>query len=159
MPIEQNPFDDKRLAEIRKDQEDPIVQYYIVRSDVPMSCGKLCAQIAHAAQMFLLRFYEIKRTLPAMPLGGRDFFRVQITEQWINGSFRKVVLRGNVKDFQKIQEELDVFVVRDAGLTEVEPGTETVMVVWPMRKSEQPKLLARLRVLQDIPLPEEIKNG
>ena len=155
MPVEENPFDDAKLAQIRKEQGDPIVQYYVVRSDVPMGCGKLCAQIAHAAQMFAFRYFETKRDLPAMPRGGTPYFKVQITEQWKAGSFRKVVLRGNIKDFEKVKKELDVFVVRDAGLTEVEPGTETVIVTWPMRKSDQPKVLARLRVLQELPLPKE----
>ena len=159
MPIENNPFDDEKLAKIRKDQSNPIIQYYIVRSDVPMSVGKVCAQIAHAAQMFIFGFNDLKYKLPVILPGGKAAIQTRITEQWMAGSFRKVVLRGNTKDFEKIKEEIDVFAVHDAGLTEVEPGTETVLVTWPMYKSEQPKVLARLRILQDLPLPEENKNG
>ena len=140
MSVEPNPFDDERLIQIRESQEDPIVQYYIVRTDVPMTIGKVCAQIAHGAQMFAYRFMNLKEQ------GSLDS-KIELTDKWINGSFRKVVLGGKAKDFERIKKELDVFLVRDAGLTEVEPGTETVIVTWPLLKSSQPKFLQRLRVL------------
>lgn len=141
MSIEPNPFDDERLIQIRKTQKDPISQYYIVRTDISMSVGKICAQVAHAAQMFALEFAS--RNL-SNSLGSKK----DLVEQWMNGSFRKIVLGGTAKDFEKIKNILDVFVVRDAGLTEVECGTETVMVSWPMLKSLRPKELKRLQVLK-----------
>lgn len=154
MPVEPNPFDDAKLAQIRADQDDPIVQYYIVRKDVPMSIGKVCAQIAHGAQMFLSEYYNLKRNMNK-PFGGRPLLLTRITERWMAGSFRKVVLGAKEKDWEKIKKELDVFVVRDAGLTEVESGTETVMVTWPMKKSTQPKVLAKLQVLKSVLSPED----
>jgi peptidyl-tRNA hydrolase, PTH2 family len=150
MPVEPNPFDNAKLAEIRAEQGDPIIQYYIVRTDVPMSIGKAGAQIAHAAQMFVFGYLNMKSRCDVQPQGGKPLVLTQITEEWMNGSFRKVFLGGKKKDFEKIKNTLDVFLVRDAGLTEVEPGTETVLVTWPMRKNQQPKLLARLRVLSSL---------
>ena len=147
MTTEPNPFDDAKLIEIRKNQTDPIIQYYIVRTDVEMSTGKICAQIAHAAQLFTFRYQQLKQQLPAIHGGGSAFTKVKITDQWFENSFRKVVLKGTQKDFDKLKEELDVFVIKDAGLTEVDLGTETIVVTWPMYKSQQPKWLARLRVL------------
>jgi peptidyl-tRNA hydrolase, PTH2 family len=159
MPTEPNPFDDKKLAQIRADQSDPIVQYYIVREDVPMSVGKVCAQIAHGAQMFLFGYFELKSKSTAIPWGGAPMLKVEITDKWRAGSFRKVVLKGDTKEFEKIKEELDVFVVRDAGLTEIDPGTETVLVTWPMLKSKQPKVLARLQVLVVVNDPIDLKHS
>jgi len=158
MPVEPNPFDDERLVRIRADQSDPIIQYYIVRGDVPMTVGKVCAQIGHAAQMFVFGYQKLISTLPVAPRGGKALLRTELVERWMEGSFRKVVLRGDTKDFEKIKEELDVFVVRDAGLTEVDPGTETILATWPMYKSRQPKLLARLRVLNNLSPPEDIDD-
>jgi PTH2 family peptidyl-tRNA hydrolase len=137
MPVEPNEFDDERLIKIRESQEDPIVQYYIVRTDLGMSVGKIGAQIAHGAQMFAFKYANTA-----------DPDLVAFVEKWRNGSFRKVVLGGNAKDFEKIKNELMVFSVRDAGLTEVDPGSETILVTWPMLKSTRPKVLTKLQVLK-----------
>jgi PTH2 family peptidyl-tRNA hydrolase len=150
MPVEPNPFDDEKLIQIRESQEDPIVQYYIVRTDIPMSIGKVCAQIAHGAQMFAFTYIERLAQYIANQLTNPNLeynSKLELTKKWKEGSFRKVVLGGKAKDFEKLKKELDVFLVRDAGLTEVESGTSTVIVLWPMLKSTQPKFLQRLRVL------------
>lgn len=150
MPVEPNPFDDARLAEIRAEQGDPIVQYYIVNTDLHMGAGKMCAQIAHGAQMFVLQ-YEVlaeRHKNEMTPLKAKYEILLDIVKEWMNGSFRKVVLGGKQKDFEKIKAELDVFLVRDAGLTEVEPNSETVLVTWPLRRSECPKILRRLQTLK-----------
>ncbi len=149
MPIEPNPFDDARLAKIRAEQGDPIVQYFIVRTDLNMSVGKIGAQIAHGAEMFILRYTELKQVLNCLD---NKYIRpneriVGMVDDWLGSSFTKVVLGGKKKDFDKIISELNVFLVRDAGLTEVEPNSETVIVTWPMLKSTQPKCLARLQTL------------
>jgi peptidyl-tRNA hydrolase, PTH2 family len=150
MPIEPNPFNDASLAKIRAEQGDPIVQYFIVRTDLNMSVGKIGAQIAHGAEMFILRYTELKQVLNCLD---DKYIRqneriVGIVDDWLVSSFRKVVLGGKKKDFEKIISELPVFLVRDAGLTEIEPNSETVIVTWPMLKSTQPKYLARLQTLK-----------
>lgn len=112
MPVEHNPFDDERLVRIRESQEDPIVQYYIVRKDIPMTVGKVCAQVAHGAQMFAFKYLEKKSQLAIPhPKDMRD--QVELTDRWVAGSFRKVVLGGRTKDFEKIKKELNVFPVRE----------------------------------------------
>jgi peptidyl-tRNA hydrolase len=158
MPIEPNLFDDARLAKVRAEQEDPIVQYYIVRTDIPMSSGKIAAQVAHGAMMFLLGYQDVRdqwfRDLapylsisPGVTSVPKPTV-VLLTEDWLKGSFRKVVLGGTKKDFKEIISELPVFLVRDAGLTEVEPNSETVLVTWPMLKSTQPECLRQLQALK-----------
>lgn len=149
MPVEPNPFDTPERIKARNEQDDPWVQYYIVRVDVPMSVGKFGAQIAHAAQMFAFGYINLKRNM-GHPAGGKPLIYTRATEKWMDESFTKVTLGGRAKDFEKIKEELDVFVVRDSGKTEVEPGTETVIVTWPMRKSAQPKILSKLQTLKKL---------
>jgi PTH2 family peptidyl-tRNA hydrolase len=147
MPVIHNPFDTEDLINCRKAQEDPIVQYYIVNKDLNMSAGKIGAQIAHGAAMFSFFISEdINNHDSGMPFELLPE-EVQLTIKWLASSFRKVVLSGNQKDFEKIKEQLPVFLVKDAGLTEVDPGSETVLVTYPMYKSKRPKLLTRLRVL------------
>jgi PTH2 family peptidyl-tRNA hydrolase len=146
MPVEKNPYDDEKLAAIRAGQEDPLVQYFIVRKDLDMSPGKIAAQVAHAAQMVALKYFEYKfsRCIP------RDIgkeIKAEVFKKWMDESFRKVILKADEKQFEKVKEEAWCQVVKDAGLTEVETGTETVLVLWPMKKSEVPKVIQRLRVM------------
>lgn len=127
----------------RATQEDPIIMYLIVRESLNMSIGKTAAQCAHAAQILLQKYYldyfaEIDDK--------HDLFR-----SWLNSSFRKVVLRADEKEWSKLKNEFapnNIALVVDAGLTELEPNTETVIGLAPMRKSQVPKLVKRLQVLK-----------
>jgi PTH2 family peptidyl-tRNA hydrolase len=146
MPVQPNMYDDEALVSIRKNQEDPIIQYFIYNKDAknykgnPLSTGKISAQCAHAAQMMLLRYFEFKKQ-------GTNQDKVELVEKWMQESFRKVVLKAKKKDFDKVKEDLDCFLVRDAGLTEVDPGTETFLSLFPMRKSDVPDIIKKLQCL------------
>lgn len=146
MPIEPNPYDDEKLAQIRKDQEDPIVQYLIVRKSLGMGVGKIAAQTNHATKMLMLRY-----TYFCLRNGYLDVEEMQkylAIVDWIKESFRTVVLGANDKQWEKVKEDVDVFLVKDAGLTEVPAKSETAMSTWPMRKSTRPKILAKLQALK-----------
>ena len=140
MSIEPNLYDDKKLAEIRANQEDPLVLYLIVRKSLNMSVGKIAPQCAHASDMVMLKYFKLLSENP-------NDERVLIYKTWMEESFRKVVLKADDKEWEKLKIEQHCFIVRDAGLTEVEAGSETFIGLWPMRKSQRSKLLRRLRVL------------
>lgn len=137
----------------RTDQEDPIIMYLIVRKSLEMSPGKLAAQCAHAAQMLLLKYMDFKiqdmsSSCNELPPFSREKFK--LFQEWLDGSFRKVVLKADEKQWKKLKESFDkrhIALVIDAGLTELQPSTETVIGLLPMRKSEVPKLVQKLRVL------------
>ena len=76
--------------------------------------------------------------------------RLLLFREWFQTSFRKVVLRADDKEWEKVKScsEITYVVVRDAGLTEVEAGSETVLGVFPIKKSEVPKVIKRLQVLK-----------
>jgi peptidyl-tRNA hydrolase len=60
-------------------------------------------------------------------------------------------LKADEKEWIKLKQEIKDqphVIVRDAGLTELEPGTETVIGLWPVRKSKRSKTVARLQVLK-----------
>ncbi len=143
--------DDPEQVEIRKGQGDPIVMYLIVRESLGMGAGKIGAQCAHAAQMILLAFTDWQSA------DDEDYTEISlddgdVMQTWLNSSFRKVVLKADDKEWEKLKAlplspERLKFVVRDAGLTEVEAGSETVMALWPMLRSKAPKLVRRLQVL------------
>ena len=145
--------------------EDPYVMYFAVRHSLNMGPGKIGAQCAHAAQMILLEYQAQVEDVEDQHysyLNSQQNKNVTPIEEpimldkrhedfgfWLertNGEFRKVVLRAKDKDWDKLKE-LDHVLVRDAGLTEVAPGSETVLVLWPMKKSERPAIVKRLQVL------------
>ena len=139
----------------RADQEDPIVMYLIVRESLKMGAGKLGAQCGHAAQIALLQYTQEERDWleehredveePTPPP------HLEIFYDWLNDSFRKVTLKADDKEWKKVQdafvEGVTRFTVIDAGLTEIPAGSQTVMAIWPMRRSQRPKILQKLQAL------------
>lgn len=151
--IEENLFDNEWLSKIRKDQKDPWVMYFIIRKSLKMSPGKVAIQVAHGAQMIvfkyidLIKFDVIRIYNPSSTLIKNTVIeKIDSIYDWKCESFRKILKKANDSKFEKIKEELDVFLVKDAGLTEVEPGSETVLVTWPMKKSNTPKIIEKLQL-------------
>lgn len=152
-PVEENMYDDEKLAQIRKDQKDPYVMYFIVRKELNMSGGKIAIQVGHGAQMILLKYFALKTSYKFTEHDNEtsmllDMKHITDTDTWIQESFRKVALVADDKQWEKVKSECECFVVKDAGLTEVPAGSETVLTVWPIKKSERPKILQKLQTLK-----------
>lgn len=165
-------YDSAEAREERASQEDPIVMYLIVHESLNMSIGKTAAQAAHAAQMLTLKYFSMKETSISLqkrmqpllnaPPEANEMAKLKaayiemsrplsIFGEWLNSSFRKVVLRASDKEWAKLKEEFkdhNMVMVVDAGLTEIAAGSETFIGLWPMRKSQRPKLVQRLQVLK-----------
>lgn len=94
-------------------------QAIVARTDVGMGTGKLAAQVAHAS----LSAYEKADE--------------RVRRQWRDGGQKKVVLKGsNERELFELAEIADReglanAVVRDAGHTQLEPGTVTALAVGP----------------------------
>lgn len=133
----------------RKNQVDPFVEYLVVRKSLNMSAGKIAAQCAHAANMLNDIYHETDLGDPFIkPPSEELLLKMGVYAAWKNTSYRKVVLVADEKDWLKLKELPDIVIVRDAGLTEVEPGSETVIGIWPMKKSAAPKLVQKLQTLK-----------
>lgn len=148
----------------RANQEDPIVMYLIVRESLNMGVGKTAAQCAHASQMMTLKYFEEKplagsfKSITEQEFGftvvkhikGPSFERVHMFDWWLHSSFRKVVLKADDKEWEKIKSAFpDSTLVIDSGLTEIAPNSETVIGLWPMLKSEAQKtIIKKLQALK-----------
>ncbi|MCU4752333.1 peptidyl-tRNA hydrolase Pth2 [Halobacteria archaeon AArc-curdl1] len=94
-------------------------QAIVARTDISMGTGKLAAQVAHAS----LSAYEKADT--------------QLRNQWKQGGQKKVVLKGDsertLHELAAIadQEGIPNAIVRDAGHTQLEPGTVTTLAIGP----------------------------
>jgi PTH2 family peptidyl-tRNA hydrolase len=147
-----DPNSKEAIAE-RANQEDPIVMYLIVRESLNMSIGKTAAQVGHAVNILCDKYtkYAVNCAID----GDNDcsvlsFAESDIYEEWKANSYRKVSLVADEKEWRKLKEEFgkSMALVIDAGLTELEPNTETVIGLWPMKKSSRSKLIKRLQVLK-----------
>ena len=99
-------------------------QAIVAREDIGMGTGKLAAQVAHAS----LQAYE-------------DADQQQ-QRQWKQGGPKKVVLKGEGEQqlFELAEQAkrsgLPNAIVRDAGHTQLDPGTVTALAVGPAAEAD-----------------------
>ena len=95
----------------------------IVRTDLKMSKGKVAAQCSHATLGLYKKMLETRKIKEDL-------------ETWELTGQKKVVLKcKNAKTLSKIMDTLErdkllSYLVVDAGLTEVPPGSQTVLAVF-----------------------------
>lgn len=148
-------YNSPEAVALRASQKDPLIMYLVVRESLNMSIGNTAAQCAHASQMLMLKYFTLEADARNNP---PHVYHKLMTEgnlalfdNWLNSSFRKVVLRADDKEFNKLKSELpddNMVVVVDAGLTEIAAGSETVIGLFPIYKSQSPKCIKRLQVLK-----------
>jgi PTH2 family peptidyl-tRNA hydrolase len=113
-------------------------QAIVVRKDLKMSWGKLVGQSCHAS---LSAYKKVEKVNP------------QITRAWEMEGQKKIVLK-----VQSEEELLDFFqkakaagipceLIRDAGHTQVEPGTITCFGAGPWDEGEVDSVLGKLKLL------------
>ena len=94
-------------------------QAIVVRTDIGMGQGKMAAQVAHAA------------------LSAYEDANAKTRKAWKGGGQKKVVLKGSGETelFQLAdaaeREGLPNAIIRDAGHTQLDPGTVTCLAVGP----------------------------
>lgn len=110
-------------------------QCLVVRGDLKMSCGKICAQAAHAAIMAYERSDQDAR------------------KRWSSEGQKKVVLRAkgerDLFELKVLAERAGIStgLVRDAGLTEIPPGSVTALGLGPARSEDLDKITSSLPLL------------
>ncbi len=103
-----------------------------------MSTGKKCAQSSHAS------------------VSASDLVRVQnknIWKNWKNTGQKKVVLK--IQSIEQLKEivvklesnKLPYFIVNDAGLTQLPPGTTTAVGIGPALSTKIDKITGDLKLL------------
>jgi peptidyl-tRNA hydrolase len=132
-------------------EKDPLVMYLVIRESLDMSQGKISIQTGHATMLITLAYMkEMSEARFVSDLGYSD--RLNLFDKWLKTAYRKISLTADEKEWHKVQESFveghTRFTVVDCGLTEVPTGSETVMVIWPMYKSQRPKAIKRLQSLK-----------
>jgi PTH2 family peptidyl-tRNA hydrolase len=113
-------------------------QVILIRTDLKMGTGKKCVQSCHASVL------------------ASDLVRVQKKETWKawkNSGQKKVVLKViNMEQLIEMIKELEsknllYFIVKDAGLTQLSPGTTTAIGIGPVLSEEIDKITGNLKLL------------
>ena len=108
----------------------------IARYDLKMSAGKLAVQWSHAAVSCTM---NARKTNP------------RLVERWRNAGARKICLRvDDLASLQRLAGQaqtagLVTYLVKDAGHTEVPPGTVTVLGIGPAPRRAIDALVSELK--------------
>jgi len=118
--------------------EEPVFRFkqcLIVRNDVKMSCGKRCAQAAHAS------------------VGAFEHAEKNLKKAWLSEGQKKVVLKANdertLHELKVIAEHagISTALIQDAGLTEIPPGTITALGLGPAKAEDLDRITGDLSLL------------
>ncbi|MEM4460692.1 MAG: peptidyl-tRNA hydrolase Pth2 [Nanopusillaceae archaeon] len=113
-------------------------QVIIVREDLNISCGKMCAQVAHAS------------------LEAALLTKKEILNRWREEGAKKIILAvENEKDLLYYYEmakknNLVCILIRDAGLTEIPPNTITCLAIGPDEEEKIDKITGNLKLYYGI---------
>ncbi len=106
----------------------------IITNDIEMSCGKLAAQVAHASVEAAIIAYRKKRRL---------------FKKWRAEGAKKVVVKANEEEMLALEKKarengIITAIIRDAGLTELEPGTLTAIAIGPDEEERVDEITSHL---------------
>ena len=125
--------------------KDNLRMYILVNTTAKMSLGKSVAQAAHGVEemteSLLLRH---RRTWRLYKKSGCTKIALGCPEHLLKALHEKY--SEQPKDLEK--NPIWCTEVIDAGLTEVERGTTTALVFFPMRRSEAPEEFTQLKLLK-----------
>lgn len=113
-------------------------QVIAVRTDLRMSKGKTAVQVAHGAISAAERARKIKEP---------------VWRAWLNEGQKKVVVKVSTESAlitlnrQAAMENLPHTLIKDAGMTELPPGTATVVGIGPAKSEEIDKITGELKLL------------
>jgi PTH2 family peptidyl-tRNA hydrolase len=145
---------DSSVPIIDQSMQDEIRVYLVVNTDLKMSLGKTAVQVGHAVQYLLDHrdkvLAKVDHQWGAWKVDSSLSDLACRFNSWKESSSRcKIALAANTEQFNRIKTEYAgaCVVVRDAGRTEIPSGSETVIGLYPMKKSERNETLKGLKLL------------
>jgi PTH2 family peptidyl-tRNA hydrolase len=113
-------------------------QVIVVRTDLDMSRGKIAVQVAHGS----VSSAEQARV-----------FKQAIWKAWLREGQKKVVVKVSSEEEllelrrEAVNHSLSFALIRDAGMTELPPGTITVLGIGPAKAEDVDEITGELKLL------------
>lgn len=109
-------------------------QVILIRKDLKMGLGKAVAQACHAS------------------LGAALKCNKKILRKWEEEGCKKVVLKAGLEEILETWKKakkagMPSFLVVDAGLTQLEPGTVTALAIGPVEEGRVDRITGKLKLL------------
>ena len=110
-------------------------QVIVIREDLKMGKGKIAAQASHASLLAFLKAGILKR------------------KKWLKEGMKKVVLKvSSEKEILELykkakQKKLPSALIKDAGLTQIPPGTITALGIGPAEEKKIDEITGKLKLL------------
>ena len=114
-----------------------IKQVIVVRKDLGMKTGKIAAQTAHAS---IEALSKAENKTPGIAL------------EWRENGMPKIVLKVNSEKellelFMEVKKELPAALIKDAGRTQITPGSATCIGIGPADEAKIDKYTSKLKLL------------
>ena len=110
--------------------------YLVVNADLGMGKGKIAAQVGHVVQ--LLTEKMLTEEMPSEKMLGEMSSSsgwLLVYDEWKRHGIKKIVLKATEKQLlELIADHPDCVYIRDAGLTQIAPGSLTVVGFPPQLK-------------------------
>ena len=133
--------------EVKEDEETydftDLKMVFLVREDLKLGAGKIAAQVAHAA----VSLYD------DISLEGTGYYQ-QALEHWNEYGAKKIVLKAKNLDELKMikkkckQLKIPSVLISDAGHTQVDPGTKTVLGIGPEESEKLDKITGEFKLMR-----------
>ena len=114
-----------------------VKQVIVTRSDLKLGKGKLAAHAAHAS---LEGYKKAKAKDP------------ELVREWEEQGQKKIVVKVPTEKemlelFERAKGVVPCVLIKDAGLTQIEPGTITCLAIGPWKDAEVDKFTKDLKLL------------
>ena len=128
-------------------------QVFLINTDLKMTCGKICAQVAHAETLYMesvmIDYADTKHQYDAFT---DRYFAWKDDSVKPIGLMLKVSLKSDETTMQSIASLLSLkgikcYEVYDLGKTQIENGSFTVLCVEPLEEEQCTKYFGHLKLL------------
>jgi PTH2 family peptidyl-tRNA hydrolase len=106
------------------------IMYIFINTSLKMSAGKVAGQVGHLVQQIIEDVITLGNN------SNKKYKKYKKYIEWKNEGCTKIILKATLEQINELKKRGDIYYVLDAGKTQIEPGSLTVVGFCPMVTSE-----------------------